>query len=64
MPAVNQRIYRVLTELGSEDGEFLCECHDEGCVQTVQLTLREFATLDSREDSSPLVSSAHQTQTA
>jgi hypothetical protein len=30
----------------------------------VQLTLREFATLDSREDSSPLVSSAHQTQTA
>jgi hypothetical protein len=40
---VNRHIYEVLDEVGSEDGDFLCECDDENCTQTIQLTLREYA---------------------
>ncbi|HYY32152.1 MAG TPA: hypothetical protein VE693_01015 [Gaiellaceae bacterium] len=40
---VNRHIYEVLNEVGSEDGDFLCECDDENCTQTIQLTLREYA---------------------
>ena len=64
MRAVNRRIYAVLIELRSEDGEFICECSDEDCHNTVQLTLRDFTALDSREDRPPLVASAHPKQRA
>jgi hypothetical protein len=50
MRDVNDRIYEVLTADGSEDGDFLCECGNSSCTETVQLTLREYAALRARED--------------
>jgi hypothetical protein len=50
MRLVNDRVFEILSELGSEDGEFLCECSNEDCIETIQLTLREYAPLQARED--------------
>jgi hypothetical protein len=50
MREVNDRIYEILTGDGSEDGDFLCECGDGTCSETVQITLREYAALRARED--------------
>lgn len=49
MRLVNDRVFEILRELGSEDGEFVCECSDEACIETIRLTLREYALL-ARED--------------
>ena len=59
MRAVNDRVFELLSELGSEDGEFLCECSDENCIETVQLTLREYAVLKAQEDRPLLTLPAH-----
>ena len=59
MRAVNDRVFELLSELGSEDGEFLCECSDENCVETIQLTLREYAALQAQADRPPLKLSGH-----
>ena len=48
MRAVNDRVFEFLSELGSEDGkdgEFIRECSDTNCTQTIQLTLRAYAVL-------------------
>jgi hypothetical protein len=45
---VNDRIYHVLQENGSEDGDFLCECDSEECREMIQITLREYAALRAR----------------
>jgi hypothetical protein len=50
MREVDDRIYEVLAQNGSEDGDFLCECGDGHCTESVQLTLREYAALRARED--------------
>jgi hypothetical protein len=42
---INDRIYEVLQGDGSEDADFLCECGYDACHGSVQLTLREYATL-------------------
>ena len=57
--AVNDQVFNVLSELGSEDGEFLCECSDEGCIETILLTLREYAALQAQPDRPPLKLSGH-----
>jgi hypothetical protein len=59
MRLVNDRVFEVLSELGSEDGDFLCECSDMSCIETVQLTLREYAALRAREDRPSLKLPAH-----
>ena len=56
---VNDRIFDVLREIGSEDGEFLCECSDETCVETIQLTVREYAALEEAEDRPPVKLAGH-----
>lgn len=50
MREVNNRIYETLTGMGTEDGDFLCECGDETCSETVQLTLREYRGITTRLD--------------
>ena len=50
MRLVNDRVFEILSELGSEDGEFVCECSDEACIETIRLTLGEYAALLARED--------------
>ena len=47
---VNDRVFELLSEFDSEDGEFLCECSDKGCVETINLTLREYAALQAQPE--------------
>jgi hypothetical protein len=47
---VNDRVFDVLTEIGSEDGGFLCECSDTSCVEIIPLTLREYAALRAQPE--------------
>jgi hypothetical protein len=54
MRAVNDRVFELLSELGSEDGEFLCECSDENCTETIQLALEEYAALQAQAERPPL----------
>jgi hypothetical protein len=57
--SVNDRIFDVLREIGSEDGEFLCECSNLNCIATIQLTLREYAALQDQPDRPPLKLPGH-----
>ncbi len=65
MQEVNDRVFKLLTEdgplgqTGSEEGKFLCECSDEGCIETMQLTLREYAALQTTKDRPPLKLPGH-----
>ena len=59
MRLVNDRVFEILSELGSEDGEFVCECSDEACIDTIQLTLSEYAALRGREDTPSLKLPTH-----
>ena len=59
MRAVNDRIFELLSEFGSEDGEFLCECSNADCIETIQLTLREYAALHAQPDRPPLKLPGH-----
>jgi hypothetical protein len=56
---VNDRVFELLSEMGSEDGEFLCECSDTSCVETIHLTMREYAALQAQPDRPPLTLSGH-----
>jgi hypothetical protein len=49
MAEVNDRIFEI-NALHSEDGEFLCECSDESCIETITLTLREYAALKGQPE--------------
>jgi hypothetical protein len=60
MRELNDRIFELLSETGSEDGEFLCECSDTSCLETIPLTLREYAALQAQPERPPLKLPAHQ----
>ena len=60
MPEVNDRIFDILSDLGGEDGEFLCECEDETCVETIQMTLREYAALPGDTERTRLRAATHE----
>jgi hypothetical protein len=64
MREVNDRILESLEGFGSEDGDFLCECGEESCAETIQLTLREYAALKARGDGEVLRSPTHARQPA
>lgn len=51
---VNDRVFELLSDIGSEDGEFLCECSDESCHETIPLTLGEYAALQAQPERPPL----------
>jgi hypothetical protein len=66
MREVNDRIFELMSEtwsltgeMDSGTGQFLCECSDGDCVETVQLTLREYAALQQAEDRSSLRLEGH-----
>ncbi len=63
MREVNDRAFELLSELGlsptGDDGKFLCECSDDGCIETIELTLREYAALQEAEDRPPLKLAGH-----
>ena len=50
---VNEHTYAVLVDANSEDGDFICECEDTACFETIQLTLREYAALQPRSGTNP-----------
>ena len=57
--SVNDRVFEVLREIGSDDGEFLCECSNLTCIETIPLTLTEDAALQKEPDRPPLKLSGH-----
>ena len=59
MREVNDRVFELLSEMGSDDGEFLCECSEEGCIERFPLTLREHTALQKAEDRRPLKLAGH-----
>jgi hypothetical protein len=59
MREVNDRVLELLSEIDSEDGEFLCECSDESCIETIPLTLREYADLQAQPGRPPLKLPGH-----
>jgi hypothetical protein len=52
---VNDRTFNVLRGLGSEDGDFHCECGKEGCAERLELLVIEYA---AREEE-PLLAPGH-----
>jgi len=58
MRNVNEHTYQVLLGNGSEDGDFVCECDETACFETVQMTLREYA---ARPGGLPLLAPGHET---
>ena len=59
MREVNDRVFELLSEVRSEDGEFLCECSDKNCIETILLTLREYAVLQAQPERPPLTLPEH-----
>ena len=59
MREVNDRIYAALVETGGEDGDFICECGDQDCYGTVQLTLREYAAIQTNTNPVALRAASH-----
>ena len=45
---VNERIREASARFEVSHGEFLCECSDGGCTQTLTMTLDEYETVRSR----------------
>ena len=62
MREVNERAYAVLVGMGSEDGDFVCGCEETACFETIQLTLREYAALRSRNERAALLAPGHAQQ--
>jgi hypothetical protein len=56
---VNDRVYELLSENGSVDGEFPCECSDASCLETIPLTLREYAARRAQPERPLLKLSGH-----
>lgn len=59
MREVNDRIYEILGADGSEDGDFLCECGSDDCRELVQLTLREYAAIQTETNPVLVLSRRH-----
>lgn len=57
--SVNDRVFDVLLEIGSEDGEFLCECSNLSCIETIPLALTQYAALQKKPDRPILKLSGH-----
>jgi len=57
--SVNDRVFEVLREIGSEDGEFLCECSNLSCLETIHLTLTQHAALQKDPYRPPLKLPSH-----
>lgn len=56
---VNDRIFELLSEFGSDDAEVLCECSDKDCIETIPLTLGEYAALRAQPERPPLKLPGH-----
>jgi hypothetical protein len=59
MHEVNERLHTFFANHGSEDGDFVCECDQTSCFETIQMTLREYA---ARPEGQPLLAPGHETQ--
>ena len=55
---LNDRVYGLLKDVNAPRGEFDCECGDQACGRSVELTLREYETLRVHE-SRPVLSPEH-----
>ena len=59
MQEVNNRVLELLSEMSSEDAEFVCECSDKDCIETIPFTLGEYAALLAQPVRPPLKLPTH-----
>ena len=62
MQEVNENTYDVLVAHADgslEDGDFVCECDETACFETIQLTLREYAALRPRSEDQLILAPGH-----
>lgn len=52
---LNEHTYNVLWGLGAEEGDFACECGDQGCDERMGFLVIEYAARDSQ----PLLAPGH-----
>ena len=57
--STNDEIRRLAAQFGADDGHFLCECGQRGCLELIRLTLEEFDTFCACADGMPLVAKNH-----
>jgi hypothetical protein len=57
--ATNQEIRRLISELGSEDSDFVCECSAKDCHELMRMTAEEFDAFAATANGMPLVVRNH-----
>jgi len=55
----NDEIRRLAAQFGADEGHFICECGQRGCLEIIRLTLEEFDTFCACADRMPLVARSH-----
>jgi hypothetical protein len=55
----NKEIRRVSADVGSGDGEFVCECGAKDCREVIRLTVEEFDAFCATAYGTPLVARSH-----
>jgi hypothetical protein len=55
----NEEIRRVTADVGSDDGEYVCECGAEDCHEVIRLTIDEFDAFCAIANGTPLVARNH-----
>ena len=55
----NKEIRRVSADVGSDDGEFVCECGAKDCREVIRLTVEEFDAFCATANGTPLVARSH-----
>jgi hypothetical protein len=55
----NEEIRRVSADVGSDDGEFVCECGGEDCDEVIRLTVEEFDAFCATANGTPLLARNH-----
>ena len=57
--ATNVEIRRASAEIGSDDGDFICECGRNDCDEVISLSVEEFDTFCATADGTPLLAKRH-----
>jgi len=57
--ATNQEIRRLISEVGAEDSDFVCECSAKDCHELIRMTAEEFDTFVGTANGMPLIIRDH-----
>ena len=57
--ATNEEIRRLISEVGSKQSDFVCECSAKDCDETIRMTAEEFDAFVGTANGMPLVARNH-----